>query len=246
MSGRNWSDGMFKRCVDRPVLRFAYQPDTAENIARRYHISREEQDGLAVASQNKCEAARNCGRFRDEITAVRALNGALLEVADENPRNGVSAAASLSRLKPVQGCATVTAGNSSGIADGAAAIMLMTRQEADRRRLDPMAVIVSWSQAGVDPSVMGIGPVPASRKALDKAGWTVDDLDLIEANESFAAQAIYVNREMRWGYVQGECKRGEPLPWAIPLAHRARVFLTTLLGEMLRRNAKKALATLVA
>jgi acetyl-CoA C-acetyltransferase len=191
-----FEDGMFKDALIDPFYDL-HTTGTAENIARRFHITREEQDELAAASQNKCEAARKTGRFEEETVAIENPNGENCLKEDQIPRDGVTTTM-LSRLKPTSAEGTVTAGNSSGIADGASAVMLMRRREAKRRGLEPMAVIVSWAQAGVDPAIMGIGPVPACRKALDRAGWTVDDLDLIEANESFAAQAIYVNREMKW------------------------------------------------
>jgi acetyl-CoA C-acetyltransferase len=179
---------------------------TAENITRRFHITRAEQDELAASSQKKCEAARRAGRFDEETVAIDGHNGGGQLTEDQIPRDGVTTAM-LSRLKPTSANGTVTAGNSSGIADGASAVMLMRRKEAEKRKLEPMAAILSWAQAGVDPAIMGVGPVPACRKALSKAGWTTRELDLIEANESFAAQAIYVNREMKMGPRQSECKR---------------------------------------
>jgi acetyl-CoA C-acetyltransferase len=235
-----FEDGMFKDALIDPFYDL-HTTGTAENIARRFHIAREEQDALAVSSQNRCEAARKAGRFDEEIVPVRTRKGEDVR-KDQIPRDGVTTAM-LSRLKPTSAHGTVTAGNSSGIADGAAAVMLMRRAEAERRNLEPMATIVSWAQAGVDPAIMGVGPVPACRKALQRAGWTVDDLDLIEANESFAAQAIYVNRQMQWNLDRVNVNGG-----AIALGHPfgasgARV-LTTLLHEMSRRDAKTGLATL--
>jgi acetyl-CoA C-acetyltransferase len=234
---------MFKDALIDPFCDL-HTTDTAENIARKFRISREEQDAFAAQSQNKCEAARRSGTFKQEIVPIKVAgsNGETLLSGDQIPRDGVTTAV-LSRLRPTAPSGTVTAGNSSGIADGAATIMLMCRKEAEKRRLEPMATIVSWAQAGVDPAFMGIGPVPACRKALDKAGWNVDDLDLIEANESFASQAIYVNREMKWDLDKVNVNGG-----AIALGHPfgasgARV-LTTLLHEMPRRKAKKGLATL--
>jgi acetyl-CoA C-acetyltransferase len=234
-------DGMFKDALIDPFYGL-HTTGTAENIARRFQITRQEQDELAAWSQNKCEAARKAGRFDDETVAIEGREGRRRLKEDETPRDGVTTTM-LSRLKPTSANGTVTAGNSSGIADGASAVMLMRRKVAERRKLEPMAAILSWAQAGVDPAIMGVGPVPACRKALSKAGWTVGDLDLIEANESFAAQAIYVNREMQWDLAKLNVNGG-----AIALGHPfgasgARV-LTTLLHEMPRRNAKKGLATL--
>src|ERR1700683_5454571 len=223
---------MFKDALIDPFYDL-HTTGTAENIARRFHITREEQDELAATSQNKCEAARRAGRFDEETVAIDSHNGGGQLTEDQIPRDGVTTAM-LSRLKPAAANGTVTAGNSSGIADGASAVMLMRRKEAEKRKLEPMATILSWAQAGGDPAIMGVGPVPACRKALGKAGWTVDDLDLIEANESFAAQAIYVNREMKWDLAKVNVNGG-----AIALGHPfgasgARV-LTTLLHEMPRR-----------
>jgi acetyl-CoA C-acetyltransferase len=234
-------DGMLKDALIDPFYDI-HTTGTAENIARRFHITREEQDELAASSQNKCEAARRAGRFDEETVAIDSHNGGSQLTEDQIPRDGVTTAM-LSRLKPTSANGTVTAGNSSGIADGASAVMLMRRKEAQRRKLEPMAVILSWAQAGVDPAIMGVGPVPACQKALGKAGWTARELDLIEANESFAAQAIYVNREMQWDPAKVNVNGG-----AIALGHPfgasgARV-LTTLLHEMPRRKARKGLATL--
>jgi acetyl-CoA C-acetyltransferase len=236
-----FEDGMFKDALIDPFYDL-HTTATAENIARRFHITRDEQDELAASSQNKCEAARKAGRFEEETVAIESPNGASRLKDDQIPRDGVTTTM-LSRLKPAAANGTVTAGNSSGIADAASAVMLMRRREAKKRGLEPMAAILSWAQAGVDPAIMGVGPVPACRKALNKAGWTVDDLDLIEANESFAAQAIYVNREMKWDLAKVNVNGG-----AIALGHPfgasgARV-LTTLLHEMPRRKANKGLATL--
>jgi acetyl-CoA C-acetyltransferase len=236
-------DGMFKDALIDPFYDL-HTTDTAENIARKFHISRYEQDELAVSSQRKCEAARKGGTFSEEIVQVELDTSGVKAVVseDQTPRSGICHMA-LSRLKPTSANGTVTAGNSSGIADGAAAIVMMRRSEAEKRNLEPMAKIVSWAQAGVNPAYMGIGPVPASRKALQKAGWEVGDLDLIESNESFASQAIYVNREMGWDMEKVNVNGG-----AIALGHPfgasgARI-LTTLLHEMPRRDARKAIATL--
>ncbi len=218
---------------------------TAENVAERWRISREEQDAFAVRSQNRAEAARREGRFAEEIVpvTVRGRKGETVVEADEYIREGVTVE-DLSRLRPVfRKDGTVTAGNASGINDGAAAVLLMRASEAERRGMEPLARIVSWAHAGVDPAIMGTGPIPASRKALEKAGWTVDDLDLVEANEAFAAQAIAVNREMGWDTERVNVNGG-----AIAIGHPvgasgARI-LTTLLHEMRRRDAKRGLATL--
>ncbi|HBS25334.1 acetyl-CoA C-acyltransferase, partial [Thalassospira sp.] len=219
--------------------------NTAENIATKWQITREEQDAFATASQNKAEAAQKSGRFNDEIAPVTlsSRKGDVVFDADEYPRHGASLEG-MAKLRPAfdkEG--TVTAGNASGINDGAAALIVMSADEAAKRGLTPLATIKSWATAGVDPAVMGSGPIPASRKALEKAGWSVGDLDLIEANEAFAAQAIAVNRDMGWDTDKVNVNGG-----AIALGHPigasgARVF-TTLLYEMQKRDAKKGLATL--
>ena len=218
---------------------------TAENVAAKWQISRDEQDRFAVGSQNKAEAAQKAGRFRDEITpvTVQTRKGDIVVDQDEYIRAGTTLDA-LAKLRPAfNKDGTVTAGNASGINDGAAAVVLMTADEAKKRGITPMARIVSWATAGVDPAVMGSGPIPASRKALEKAGWKVKDLDLVEANEAFAAQALAVNKDMGWDPAIVNVNGG-----AIAIGHPigasgARVF-TTLLFEMQRRNAKKGLATL--
>ena len=218
---------------------------TAENVARQWQITREEQDRFAVASQNKAEAAKKAGKFKDEITAVtiKTRKGDTVVDQDEYIKDGVTYD-SIAKLRPAfdkEG--TVTAANASGINDGAAAVLLMTLEEAKKRGITPLARIVSWAHAGVDPSIMGTGPIPASKKALEKAGWTVKDLDLIEANEAFAAQACAVNKGLGWDADKVNVNGG-----AIAIGHPigasgARV-LTTLLYEMKRRGAKKGLATL--
>jgi acetyl-CoA C-acetyltransferase len=218
---------------------------TAENVAEKWQITKDEQDQFAVASQNKAEAARKAGRFKDEIVPVTisTRKGDIVVDTDEYIRDGANIDA-MGKLKPAfKKDGTVTAGNASGINDGAAAIVLMTRSEAEKRGLKPLATIRSWATAGVDPAIMGTGPIPASRKALEKAGWTVKDLDLIEANEAFAAQAIAVNKDMGWDTDKVNVNGG-----AIAIGHPigasgARV-LVTLLHEMARRDAKKGLATL--
>jgi acetyl-CoA C-acetyltransferase len=219
--------------------------NTAENIASRWQITREEQDAFAVASQNKAEAAQKAGRLKDEIAPVTVTTrkGDIVVDQDEYPRHGASLD-SMAKLRPAfSKDGTVTAGNASGINDGAAALVLMSAEEADRRGLSPLARIASWATAGVDPAVMGSGPIPSSRKALERAGWKVKDLDLIEANEAFAAQALAVNKDMGWdpsivNVNGGAIAIGHPIG-----ASGARV-LVTLLHEMGKRNAKKGLATL--
>ncbi len=219
---------------------------TAENVARQFQITRDEQDRFAVASQNKAEAAQKAGRFKDEIASVtiKTRKGDVVVSQDEYIKMGVMLD-QISKLRPAfdpkEG--TVTAANASGINDGAAVVVLMTAAEAAKRGITPMARIVSWAHAGVDPSVMGTGPIPASKKALEKAGWSVKDLDLIEANEAFAAQACAVNKGLGWDTEKVNVNGG-----AIAIGHPigasgARV-LNTLLFEMQRRDAKKGLATL--
>ena len=218
---------------------------TAENIAVRWQIGRAEQDALAAGSQNKAERARADGRFRDEIVPVTigGRQGERIVDEDEHIRPGTTIEA-LAKLKPAFDAAgTVTAGNASGLNDGAAAVVLMTASEAARRGLAPLARIASWATAGVDPAIMGTGPVPASRKALQKAGWTIDDLGLVEANEAFAAQACMIDREMGWdpsivNVNGGAIAIGHPIG-----ASGARV-LVTLLHEMRRRDARRGLVTL--
>jgi acetyl-CoA C-acetyltransferase len=219
--------------------------NTAENVAKQWQITREEQDRFAVASQNKAEAARKAGKFKAEIApvTVKGRKGDTIVDTDEYIKEGVTMD-SVAKLKPAfdkEG--TVTAANASGINDGAAAVVLMTLAEAEKRGITPLARIVSWAHAGVDPSIMGTGPIPASKKALEKAGWSVKDLDLIEANEAFAAQACAVNKGLGWDTEKVNVNGG-----AIAIGHPigasgARV-LVTLLHEMQRRDAKKGLATL--
>ncbi|MEJ5300986.1 MAG: acetyl-CoA C-acetyltransferase [Thermodesulforhabdaceae bacterium] len=219
---------------------------TAENLAEKYGITREEQDEFALGSQQKAEAAIKAGKFKEEIVPVlipQKKGDPVVFDTDEHPRFGTTLDA-LSKLPPAfKKGGTVTAGNASGINDGAAIIIVMSEKKAVSLGITPLATIKSWGTAGVDPSIMGIGPVPASKKALAKAGWTVADLDLIEANEAFAAQAIAVNREMGWDLGKVNVNGG-----AIALGHPigasgARI-LTTLLYEMKRRGAKKGIATL--
>jgi acetyl-CoA C-acetyltransferase len=218
---------------------------TAENVAQRWQLTREDQDQFAVASQNKAEAAQKAGRFKDEIApfTIATRKGDVVVENDEYIRAGTTLEA-VAKLKPAfSKDGTVTAGNASGINDGAAALVVMTAAEAERRGLTPLARIASWATAGVDPAIMGTGPIPASRKALEKAGWKVQDLDLVEANEAFAAQALAVNKDMGWDPAIVNVNGG-----AIAIGHPigasgARV-LVTLLHEMGRRNARKGLATL--
>jgi acetyl-CoA C-acetyltransferase len=218
---------------------------TAENVAQRWQLTREEQDKFATASQNKAEAAQKEGRFKDEIApfTVASRKGDIVVDQDEYIRAGTTLEA-LAKLRPAfSKDGSVTAGNASGINDGAAALVIMTAEEAQKRGLTPLARIASWATAGVDPAIMGTGPIPSSRKALEKAGWKVQDLDLVEANEAFAAQALAVNKDMGWdpsivNVNGGAIAIGHPIG-----ASGGRV-LVTLLHEMGRRNAKKGLATL--
>jgi len=218
---------------------------TAENVAEKWHLSRQEQDAFAAASQNKAEAAMASGRFKDEIVPVtiKTRKGETVVDMDEYPKAGVTAE-SLAGLRPAfSKDGTVTAGNASGINDGAAAIVLMSAEDAKARGVEPLARIVSWATAGVDPSVMGTGPIPASQSALEKAGWTIDDLDLIEANEAFAAQACAVNKEMGWSTDKVNVNGGA-IAIGHPIGASGARILVTLLHEMQKRDAKKGLATL--
>lgn len=218
---------------------------TAENVANQWQITREHQDNFAVNSQNKAEAAQKAGKFKDEIVpvTVKERKGERIVEDDEYIRHGATIE-NMQKLRPAfdkEG--SVTAGNASGINDGAAAIVLMSAEEAEKRGITPLAKIASWATAGVDPKIMGTGPIPASRKALEKAGWAIDDLDLVEANEAFAAQACAVNKDLGWNEEIVNVNGG-----AIAIGHPigasgARV-LVTLLHEMGRRDAKKGLATL--
>jgi acetyl-CoA C-acetyltransferase len=219
--------------------------NTAENVAKQYQITRAQQDEFAVASQNKAEAAQKAGKFKDEIAAVtiKGRKGDTVVDTDEYPRHGATLEAMAKLRAAFEKDGTVTAGNASGINDGAAAVVLMTAKQAAKEGKTPLARIVSWGQAGVDPKVMGTGPIPASRTALKKAGWNIADLDLIEANEAFAAQACAVNKDLGWDPAKVNVNGG-----AIAIGHPigasgARV-LVTLLHEMQKRDAKKGLATL--
>ena len=219
---------------------------TAENLAERYQITRDRQDAFAAASQNKAERARASGRFDAEIAPVtiKGRKGDVSVERDEFIREGVEVA-SLSGLKPAfkRDGGTVTAANSSGLNDGAAALVLMGADEAERRGSPVLARIVSWASAGVDPAIMGIGPVPASRAALDKAGWSIRDLDLIEANEAFAAQALAVGQDLGWD-AEIVNVNGGAIAIGHPIGASGARILTTLIHEMGRRDAKKGLATL--
>ena len=218
---------------------------TAENVAQKYQITREEQDELALRSQNNAEAAQKSGRFKDEIVPVtiKGKKGDVVVDTDEFPKHGTTAE-SLAKLRPAfDKNGTVTAGNASGINDGAAGVVLMTAANAAKRGVTPLARIVSWATAGVEPSIMGTGPIPASRLALKKAGWTHDQLDLIEANEAFAAQAVAVNKDLGWDLSKVNVNGGA-LALGHPVGASGARVLVTLLHEMQKRDAKKGLATL--
>ena len=218
---------------------------TAENVARQFQITREQQDEFALASQNKAEAAQKAGKFKDEIAAftVKTRKGDVVVDSDEYIRHGATIDA-MTKLRPAfSKDGTVTAGNASGLNDGAAAVVLMTAEEAEKRGLEPLARIVSYATAGVDPSIMGTGPIPASRRALEKAGWKASDLDLVEANEAFAAQACAVNKDMGWDPAIVNVNGGA-IAIGHPIGASGARILNTLLYEMKRRDAKKGLATL--
>lgn len=218
---------------------------TAENLAEQYQITRGEQDAFSVRSQNLAEAARSSGRFKDEIAPVtlKTRKGDTVVADDEYIRAGATLD-SVSGLKPAfKKDGTVTAANASGLNDGAAALVIMSREEAERRGAPILARIASWASVGVDPSIMGIGPVPASRKALEKAGWTLADLDLIEANEAFAAQALAVGKELGWDADKVNVNGGA-IAIGHPIGASGARILTSLIHEMGKRDAKKGLATL--
>jgi len=219
--------------------------NTAENVAKKWQITREQQDEFAVGSQNKAEAAQKAGRFKDEIVpvTVKSRKGDTVVDTDEYPKAGVTME-SISKLRPAfdkEG--SVTAANASGINDGAAAVVLMTASQAAKLGKIPLARIVSWAQAGVDPAIMGSGPIPASRSALQKAGWKVEDLDLIEANEAFAAQACAVNKDLGWDTSKVNVNGGA-IALGHPIGASGTRVLVTLLHEMQKRDSKKGLATL--
>ena len=219
---------------------------TAENVAAQWQISRDVQDEFAVASQNKAEAAQKSGKFADEITpfTVSTRKGDIIVEADEYIRHGATLEA-MQKMRPafLRDGGTVTAANASGLNDGAAAVLLMTAEEAEKRGLEPLARIASYATAGLDPTVMGVGPIYASRKALDKAGWSVGDLDLVEANEAFAAQACAVNKDMGWDPAIVNVNGGA-IAIGHPIGASGCRILNTLLFEMQRRQAKRGLATL--
>ena len=218
---------------------------TAENIAERWQITRDEQDGFAVASQNKAEAAQKAGRFVDEIVPVTVTSrkGDTVVDQDEYIRHGATLDG-VAKLRPAFAKdGTVTAGNASGLNDGAAAVVLMSADEAGRRGVTPLARVRAWAQAGVDPAVMGTGPIPASRRVLEKSGWSIDDLDLIEANEAFAAQTCAVNKELGWNMDRVNVNGGA-IAIGHPIGASGCRILVTLLHEMVRQDAKKGLATL--
>jgi acetyl-CoA C-acetyltransferase len=219
--------------------------NTAENVARQWQLTRDDQDNFAVASQNKAEAAQKAGKFKDEIVAftVKGRKGDTVVEDDEYIKHGVTLDG-VGKLRPAfdkEG--TVTAANASGINDGGAAAVIMSEDEAKKRGITPLARIVSWATAGVDPAIMGTGPIPASRKALEKAGWKVEDLDLVEANEAFAAQACAVNKDMGWN-TDIVNVNGGAIAIGHPVGASGARILNTLLFEMQRRDAKKGLATL--
>ena len=218
---------------------------TAENVAEKWQITREQQDSFAAASQQKAEAAQSAGKFKDEIVpfTVKHRKGDIVVDTDEHPKHGTTAE-KLSGLRPAfskEG--TVTAGNASGLNDGASAVVMLSAAEAERRGIQPLARVASWATAGVDPAVMGSGPIPASRMALEKAGWSAEDLDLVEANEAFAAQACAVNKDMGWDPEKVNVNGGA-IALGHPIGASGNRVLVTLLHEMQRRDAKKGLATL--
>ncbi len=218
---------------------------TAENVAEQWQISREQQDAFALASQNKAETAQKAGKFADEIVpfTIKTRKGETVVDADEYIRHGATLE-SMTKLRPAFAKdGSVTAGNASGINDGAAGVLLMSAEEAERRGLEPLARIASYATAGLDPSIMGVGPISASRKALEKAGWKPADLDLIEANEAFAAQACAVNKDMGWDTDRVNVNGGA-IAIGHPIGASGARILNTLLFEMKRRDAKKGLATL--
>ena len=219
--------------------------NTAENVAKQWQLGREEQDAFALASQNKAEAAQKAGKFDDEVTpfVVKTRKGETIVDKDEYIRHGATIE-NMTKLRPAfdkEG--SVTAGNASGINDGAAVTLLMSADEAEKRGIEPLARIVSYATAGVDPKIMGTGPIPASRLALEKAGWSVGDLDLVEANEAFAAQACAVNKDMGWD-PEIVNVNGGAIAIGHPIGASGCRILNTLLFEMKRRDAKKGLATL--
>jgi acetyl-CoA C-acetyltransferase len=219
--------------------------NTAENVAEKWQLTRDDQDTFAAHSQAKAEDAQKAGKFKDEIVpvTVKTRKSETVVEDDEYPKHGTTVE-SLGKLRPAFAKdGTVTAGNASGINDGAAAVVLMTAEDAEKRKLEPLARIVSWATAGVDPAVMGTGPIPASRMALEKADWSTDDLDLIEANEAFAAQACAVNKDLGWDTGKVNVNGGA-IALGHPIGASGTRVLVTLLYEMGKRDAKKGLATL--
>ena len=244
MGDLNFVDSMIKDGLWDAINGY-HMGTTAENVARQWQLGRDQQDAFAVASQNKAEAAQKAGRFAAEIApvTVKSRKGETVVEQDEYIRHGATIE-NMAKLRPAfEREGTVTAANASGINDGAAAVLLMTAGEAERRGIEPLARIVSHATVGVDPAIMGTGPIPASRKALEKAGWTVGDLDLVEANEAFAAQACAVNQEMGWD-PEIVNVNGGAIAIGHPIGASGCRILNTLLHEMKRRGASKGLATL--
>lgn len=245
MGGWNLEDSMLYDGLNDAFQGY-HMGQTAENIATKFGISRQEQDEFAAASQQKTETAQNAGRFDDQIIPIeipQRKGNPLVFNKDEFPRAGVTAEA-LGKLRPAfDKNGTVTAGNASGINDGAAGVVVMSEKKAKELGLTPLARIVSYASAGVDPAIMGTGPIPSTRKCLEKAGWTVDDLDLIEANEAFAAQAISVNRDLGWDLSKVNVNGGA-ISIGHPIGASGARILVDLLYEMQRRTAKRGLATL--
>jgi acetyl-CoA C-acetyltransferase len=248
-AGQKMGDLKFIDCMIKDGLWDAFNGyhmgTTAENVAKQWQLGRDEQDAFALGSQNKAEAAQKAGKFADEIAAftVKSRKGDIIIDQDEYIRHGATME-SMQKLRPAfdkEG--TVTAANASGINDGAAVTLLMTADEASRRGIEPLARIVSYATAGVDPSIMGTGPIPASRRALEKAGWKVEDLDLVEANEAFAAQACAVNKDMGWDPAIVNVNGGA-IAIGHPIGASGCRILNTLVHEMKRRGAKRGLATL--
>ncbi len=244
MGDLKFVDTMLKDALMDPFCGY-HMGGTAENIAEKWQITKEEQDEFAAGSQNKAEAAIKAGKFKDEIVpfVIKNRKGDITFDTDEFPRAGVTKEGLGKIPAAFKKDGTVTAGNASGINDGAAMVVLMPLAEAEKRGLKPLAVIKSWAQAGVPPEIMGTGPIPASKKALEKAGWSPDDLDLVEANEAFAAQAISVNREVGWDTSKVNVNGGA-IAIGHPVGASGTRILTTLLYEMQKRDAKKGLATL--
>lgn len=245
MGNLNHEDTMIKDGLWDAFNNF-HMGQTAENLAEKYQVTREEQDSFAVASQNKAEQARKDGKFTDEITAVtiKTRKGEIVFDTDEYIREGATIDA-MSGLRPafIRDGGTVTAANASGLNDGAAAMVVMSAAEANARKIEPLAKIVSYAHCGVDPAIMGIGPAPASRMALEKAGWSLDDVDLIEANEAFAAQALSVGKELGWNPEKVNVNGGA-IALGHPIGASGTRILTTLAYEMKRSGAQKGLATL--